>query len=414
MKNNAHFVLVISDRSDTVNQIQRIFAVERDFYLQFSTTCQEALRIAGRNNKEIDIILIDSKVADASSMETVRRLAILVPSIPIIAVTEESAVGYVQEVLLAGARAFLTPPLNDADVMGAVVQLLQLESIRRSRQAQIDINTYTHNCEIIAVVSPKGGVGTTTLAVNLAVAIRQTTEKGVVLVDGQSSLGDLESMLNLQADFSVGDILEYGDQIDGDMMVGVLTMHNGSGLRVLTSSQKLEDADRVTPEIFEKTLNILAQYNDVIVIDAGSIFESQTSAVLAKANIVLMVTTPEITSLRRCGLFLRAAEESGFPREKVQLVVNRDGLLGGLSVDDISRSLNMQVRTTIPDDPGMVTYSINRGIPFIIANPRSVAAKRVQALADALFPKEKEDTQKNEPSKGLFGRFGLKLRGTSA
>jgi len=413
MKNNVHFVLVISDKSDTVNQIQRIFAVERDFQIQFSTTCQEALRIAGRENKELDVILIDSKVADASSLETVRRLAILVPSVPIIAVAEQTAVGYVQEVLLAGARAFITPPLNDADVIGAVTQLLQLESIRRSRQAQIDINTYLHNCEIIAVVSPKGGVGTTTIATNLALAIKERTEKGVVLVDGQGSLGDLETMLNLQADFSVGDILEYGDQVDGDLVVGVLTMHS-SGLRVLTSSQKLEDADRVTPDLFDKILNILAQYNDVIVIDAGSIFESQTAAVLAKANKTLMVTTPEITSLRRCGLFIRAAEESGFPREKVHLIVNRDEQPGGLSLDDIGRTLNMQVLTAIPDDPGLVTYAINRGVPFVTSSPRSVAARRIQALAETLFPKEQESIPQNEPTKGLFGRFALKLRGTSA
>ena len=412
MKNNANYVLVVSDGHETVNQIQRIFAVERSFLLQFSSSCHEALKVAGQNNQEIDIILVDNKVSDASPLETVRRLAILLPSVPIVAMTEQSAVGYVQEVLLAGARTFLTKPLNDSDVIGAVSQLLQLESIRRSRQAQIDINAYLPKCEIITVVSPKGGAGTTALAVNLAVAIRERTEKGVVLVDGQGSYGDLATALNLQADFSVSDILEYGAELDADLVVGVLSMHS-SGLRVLPSSQKLDDSDQLTPEIFEKVLGILAQYNDVIVVDAGSIFENQTAVALIKAQRILLVTTPEITSLRRCGQFLRAAEENGFPREKIQLVVNREGLPGGLALDDISQSLNMQVALAVPDDPGLVTYSLNRGIPFVISSPRSVASKRLYALAETLFPR-KQEVAEGEPAKNLFGRLAFKLRGSSA
>ncbi|HRJ42753.1 MAG: response regulator [Caldilineaceae bacterium] len=413
MKNNAYYVLVVSDGAETTNQIQRIFAVERNFALQFTSSCQEALRVLGQHNHEIEIILVDNKISDASPLETVRRLAILAPSVPIISITEQSAVGYVQEVLLAGARAFLTRPLNDSDVIGAVNQLLQLESIRRSRQAEINISAYLPQCEIITIVSPKGGAGTTTLAVNLAVAIRERTEKGVVLVDGQGSFGDLSTALNLQVDFSLGDILEHGDEMDADLVVGVLSMHP-SGLRVLPSSQRLDDAESLTPEIFEKVLHILSQYNDVIIVDAGSIFESQTRVALSKAGKLLLVTTPEITSLRRCGLFLRAAEENGFPREKIQLVVNRDGLPGGLALDDISQSLNMQVALAIPDDPGLVTYSLNRGIPFVTGNPRSMSAKRIVALADALFPQKQAATAEAEPSKSLFSRFSLKLRGSSA
>lgn len=412
MKSDEIYVLVVSSGHETVSQIQRIYAVERGYTLQFVDTSHEALKIVGQHNQEIDIILVDNKIADASSLETVRRLAILVPSVPIVAMTEQSAVNYVQEVLLAGARTFLTKPLNDPDVIDTVSQLLQLESIRRSRQAQIDINAYLPQCEIITIVSPKGGAGTTTLAVNMAAAIRERTGKGVVLVDGQGSFGDLTTALNLQADFSLADILEHGTAMDADLVVGVLSMHS-SGIRVLPSSQHLDDADNFTPEIFEKLLGILAQYNDVIIIDAGSIFESQTSVALIKASKIFLVTTPEMTSLRRCVQFLRTAEESGFPREKIQLIVNRDGLAGGLALEDISQSLNMQVALAVPDDPGLVTYSLNRGIPFVISNPRSVASKRLYTLTEKISP-NKQDASEGEPARNLLGRLSLRLRGNSA
>lgn len=412
MSASTYSILVVSSGSENTNQLQRIFAVERSFVLRFTSECNEALQILGQAEKRIDIILVDNQVADASALEAVRRIAILCPSIPIIAVTEQSAVGFVQEVLLAGARAFLTTPLNDSDVISAINQLLRLESIRRSRQEQIDIGTYLPQCEVITIVSPKGGVGTTALAVNLAVAIREQREKGVVLVDGQGSFGDLGTALNLKADFSLADLLEHGSELDADLVVGVLSMYN-NGLRVLTSSQRLEDADHLTPEIFEKVLSILSQYNDVIVVDGGSIFETQTSVALTKADKVLLVTTPEITCLRRCSLFLRAAEENGFPREKIYLVVNRDGLPGGIGLDDISQSLNMQVKIAIPDDPGMVTYSLNRGVPFVSGSPKSLAARRMVELVDALLPQKKEG-RAEQPSRSLFGRLGLKFRGSAA
>lgn len=410
MKAEKMYVLVVSSNSETINQLQRIFALERDYYIQFTNECSEALQIAGQENQDIDLILVDDAVSDAAALETIRKLAILLPAVPIIAIAEQTAVSYVREALLAGARAFITKPLHDSDVLNTVNQLLQMESARRNRQSQQHGGS-NKRCAVLTVMSPKGGVGTTTIAINVAVALREATGGEVILVDGHGSLGDLVTAMNLQTQFSHGDLTDQGGPIDVDMVAGVLTTHS-SGVQVMASSEDLEDGDYFTADVFEQVITLLKTMADYIVIDAGSIFESQTSMALMHADQLLLITTPEITALRRCALFLKAAEKEDFPRERIRLVVNREGVPGGLGADDISQNLNIQISLAVPDDPGFATYSLNRGIPLVTGNPRSAVARRISKFVEKLVPEDQGEAE--GASKNLFGRLSTMLRSTPA
>lgn len=408
MKPETSYLLVITSQGETTQQIQRIFAMERRYHIRFAGTCQEGMQIAGRDNQNIDLVLIDDTIADASALETIRKLAILLPTVPIVAIAQQNAVAYVREALLAGARAFLTKPLLESDVITSVNQLLQLENARR-QQAQ-DGGRQGRKSKVITVISPKGGAGATMLAVNLALTLREQTGKEVILLDGHASLGDLDAALNLQSQFTCADLIGHGVQIDAEMLDGVLTPHE-SGLRVLVSSQDLEDADYISPEMFDRIIQHASHLADFVVVDAGSLVEAQTASALSSAHDVLLVVTPEVTALRRAALFLKAAEQNGFPREKIQLVVNREGVNGGIATEDISQHLNMQVAAAIPDDPGLVIYTMNRGISLLQHSPRSAMAKRIQRLAEELSPKVKERAAE---SQSLFGRLSTMLRSNPA
>lgn len=407
MKAGTRYLLVVSSSSETVQQLQRIFALERDYSIQFTDKCNEALHLSARSGQEISLILVDRTVSDGSSLETIRKLAATSPAVPIIAIAEQTAVSYVREALLSGARAFITLPLHDSDVINTVNQLLQMEQTRRARQEKAGPTVSQKQCQIVTLMSPKGGVGTTTLSVNLAVAVKEHTKGRVILIDGHGSLGDLVSAMNLQAQFSHGDLLHSDGQLDAEMVQGVLNTHT-SGVEVLTSSDQLEDADFFTPEILEQIVFQLKPFADYIFIDAGSVFEEQTAIALSVASQVLLITTPEITALRRCSLFLRAAEQNDFPKSKFQLIVNREGIPGGLSVDDVKQNLNMEVAVAIPDDSGFVTYSLNRGIPFVTSNTRSAIARRLLKFVERLAPISKPEV---EPvPQNLFGRLTTILK----
>ncbi len=402
------YLLTVTAQPHTADQLRRIFALERDFTLAFMRSAQEALRQVGQEAEHIDVILVDEQVDGTSALELIRKLAILAPEVPIVVLADEHNVEYVREALLAGARAFIMKPLQDADVIATVQQLIALEQARREQRQ----TPQTPGCRVITVASPKGGTGKTMFAVNLAVALREQTQHAVILVDGQSSLGDLDVALNLQAKYTCADVLPHMEALDPELLAGVLAEHV-SGVRVLASSPEVEDADRMTPETFERLLEGLRGQADYLVVDAGSLFEPQTAVALEAADEVFLVITPEVTCLRRLALFLNAAHRNDFPVEKLHFILNRDDLPGGLHADDIREYVNVPLRIVLPDDPALVTYSLNRGIPLVTSNPRSVLARRIRSLAEQLATPS-DHTQRTNGAKplsgGLLGRLATMWR----
>ncbi len=371
------YLFTVTADPHTSDQLQRIFALEREYVFVFVQDGQSALQHVGREADQIDLILVDDRVQGLTPLELTRKLAILAPQIPILVLADESNVEYVREALLAGARAFIMKPLRDADVTATVQQILLLEEARRGRQ---QAGGPGRSCRVITVASPKGGTGKTMVAANLAVALRERTQQSVVLVDGQASLGDLDVALNLQVKYTCADVLPRADALDGELLGEVLTEHV-SGVRVLASSPDVEDIDRMTPELFENLLRGLQAQADFLIVDAGSLSDPVTAVALEAAEQVLLVVTPEVTCLRRLVLFLAAAERNHFPTEKLRFVLNREGMAGGLYTDDVREYVNVPLQSTLPDDPALVTYSLNRGIPLVTSSPRSVLARRIRELA---------------------------------
>jgi pilus assembly protein CpaE len=413
MTTNNIYTLIVSSQSETIAQLQRIFAAEKSYYVQFANSARDTLQIVAQDILDIDLLIVDDALEDATALETIRKLAIVIPSTPIIALADQSAVAYVREALLAGARAFLTKPLHDSEVISTLHQLIQVERARTEKLARLHPESVTrHTCEIVTILSPKGGTGCTMLAVNLAVAIRQQTNKKVILVDGQSALGDLEATLNLNSQFNGGDLVGHGSNLDADLVRGILTEHS-TGISVFPSSHQLEDGEQINSEVFEKVIYYLSRGADYVIIDAGTVFEDVTTAALTAANKILLVITPEITALRRSAYFLQSAERNDFPRDRFVLLVNRSGIPGGLSDNDISNSLNMRIAESFPDDPGLVTYSLNRGVPLVISNPRSALAKRISRFAQTLAPQVKE-TSSTRTSVSILERIGMKWRSSPA
>ena len=254
--------LVLSAQTDVTEQLQQIFASEPSFRLQFTPSAERAMKILAQNR--VDIILIDDVLSDSAPLESVRTLARSFPQVPIVTLVNQTAVAYVRESLLAGARAFLSKPLQEVETLTTITQIIQMETMR---QGQASTNgagmghTPAKKSHIIAVMSPKGGVGVTMLALNLATLLRTKTKSNVVLMESQSSLGDLEPATSLQARFTLGDMLHQGRRPDSDLITGALVEHS-SGLRVLVSSRNLEDNGLMGADSFEHVVDHLTEIAD--------------------------------------------------------------------------------------------------------------------------------------------------------
>ncbi|MCB0114336.1 MAG: AAA family ATPase [Caldilineaceae bacterium] len=400
-------VLVLTDRADTVNRLQSILSTDKRFSVRFVNTAQDALKALAQD--ALRVIAVDDTIRDVTPLEAIRKLTLLSPLTPIVALADERAVAYVREAMLAGARAFILKPLNEADVFTTLSQLVEIESLRQD--SMVNRSPGGRRNQVILFISPKGGVGCTTLAVNTAVMLRQLTNGSVALIDGHGSLGDLETVLNLNAQFTSSDLLAQGASMDLDLITGMMVVHK-SGLHVLVSGRNLEETSPAGVEQFEKMLSIVAAEYDYVVIDGGAIIEEQTSVALSLADKVLLVVTPEMTALHRTSLFLRAADESSFPREKLYLVVNRDGIKGGLASDDVGNHLNMQVIAAVTEDMGLVTYSLNRGVPLVLSDPRSAVARTIEKLTKQMIPDQKQNAKQSQ--KGLFGKLSTMIQGSTA
>lgn len=400
--------LVLTDRSESVSRLQHILFTEKRYSVRFTNTCQEALQATAQDSP--DIILVDDSVRDGEALEAIRKLAIVAPIAPIVALADEKAVAYVRDAMLAGARAFILKPINEAEVFTTLSQLVEMETLRHDTLRAQKPSTPRRN-QIITLISPKGGVGCTMLAVNLALLLRQQTNAKVALIDGHSSLGDLETVLNLTAQFTSADVLAQAVGMDLDLLKGMMVVHK-SGIHALVSSRHVEANEAMTADGFEKLLTLLAAEYEYIIVDGGATAEEQTAVALGLADRVLLVATPEMTTLQRTSLFLKAADDNEFPREKLFLVINRAGVKGGVPTDDISRHLNMQVMAAIPEDTGLVTYSLNRGIPLVTSDPRSAVARQIEKLAKAMIPEQKSAVSRSE--KGFLGRLTTILQNGAA
>jgi pilus assembly protein CpaE len=237
---------------------------------------------------------------------------------------------------------------------------------------------------VIAIFSPKGGVGRTTIAVNLAVAAATELGRSVVLMDGSFQFGDVGVLLNLNPkNKSIADLvpeLEMGEPESLDTFV----IKHSSGISVLLAPPSPEMAELITPGGVKKVIEALRRRHDLVIIDCTSWFNDTTLAILDVADDVLTILSLEITSIKNMRLFLEVAEQLGYEQSKIKLVLNRADSTLGIRVADVENSIGRKVDHTIVSDGRSVVYALNRGVPFFLSNREAQVSQDVLRLATVI------------------------------
>jgi len=401
-------VLIISEEEETMGRIRGALVTARDVVVVGRyTSIDAAQRHLAADSP--DIVLLDLRLPD--SMSFLELLAEEYPATAPIVLLSAKEMPQLQQALLAGARGFnLIPstddelfqsalayaksilgfslvPCTEEDLLTTMRQVYAAELERRQRQL-IESTTLAAaeaaaQGEVIAVSGIKGGVGRTFIAVNLAVALAQESGEPVALVEGHAGLGDVALLLNAHPPHALVDLVTDPRELDSELMSGALVTH-ASGIKVLFATRTIEDGPRMTPQLLAAALYHLRQMVRYVVVDTAPIVNEMLSEVLASADVVLVVTTPEVSSLRRAMLLLQAARSDDFPTEKLRLILNREGISGGISRADIAQRSQIPIAIALPDDAGLVTYSINRGVPVVQSHPKSLLARRIRELAKQL------------------------------
>jgi len=332
-----------------------------------------------------DAIVVDAAIGEIDMVSLTQDLMFKGVRAPIVALTIEGDIERARQLILAGARSFVPIPLRDGELARTLRQVVEMENIRR---VQVPVNgsaagVRRRNATCLAVYSPKGGVGCTTLSANLAVALQIVGKQKVILLDAARQLGHVGLVMNLRAPHTLPDLLPHISELDPELMRRIVVNHI-SGIDVLLSSPQVKKDKEISPKAIQRIIEVLTEMYDFIVVDVPKTLDEYSFSILKSAGHILTVVVPEVPAIRDTKLFLEACGQTDHLDEKIELVLNRASGDHGVKVSEIESALKHKIIAQIPEDPSLVSYALNRGVPFVQSHQRSPVGKSVLLLAQRL------------------------------
>jgi pilus assembly protein CpaE len=393
-------VLIVDDIADTRENLSKLLMFERD--IEVVGTAASGPEAIEMSRKLVpDVVLMDINMPEMDGIKAAELLSGEMNGIGIIMMSVQGEQDYLRRAMLAGAREFLVKPFSGDDLVRSIRHVYRLESSKRAI-AQAAVPMYgngltgqlggdeSHQGHILTVVSPKGGVGRSTVACNLAVALKLTTGKKVALVDNSLYFGDLGVMLNLLSSKTLSDAVEHVDDLDADLLNDIMVTHS-SGVKVLLAPPQPEMAEVITSEHIRRVLTELSSTFDYIVVDTFPSFSDTVLTAMDLAHTILLVMTLEMSAIKNVKLYLEVVEKLNYPPEKVMLVLNRAGSAGGIKVEAVEETLRHKVTVSLSNDGVAMLMAINQGVPLVISakdHPFSRDVFRLARMLSAGTPEE--------------------------
>lgn len=387
-------VVIVDDIPETREHLSKLLSFENDIeVVGMASNGMEALELAARLRP--DVVLMDINMPGMDGIATTEKLSATVPTAAIVMMSVQGEADYLRRSMLAGAREFLVKPFSSDELCSSIRQVYAREREKLARVMpampmnqmmvpQAQAPGVREPGKVITLFSPKGGVGRTTLAVNLAVALASEMGRSVALVDASLQFGDVGVLLNLNPkNKSIVDVLGDVGNGDVDLVDGALVGHS-TGIRVLLAPPSPEMAELVTVDHIRRVVNRLRETHDLVIVDSWPFFQDNTLALLDMSDQILGVLTLEITNIKNIRLFLEVAEQLGYHGDKLKLVLNRADSAYGIRVVDVENSIGRKIDHTVVSDGRTVVYALNRGVPFVWSNKQAQVSQDVLAIARAL------------------------------
>jgi len=401
-------VLIVDDIPETRDHLTKLLGLEREIDVAGTAgSGEEAIQVA--MDLRPDVIVMDINMPGMDGVAAAEIISQRLPTSPIIMMSVHGEAEQLKRAISAGAREFLVKPFSGDEFSESIRRVYEREVSRRVQLAGEIAQTPAPtklsdegDHQVIAVFSPKGGAGRTTIATNLAVAIHRETGARVCLVDANLQFGDIGVLLNLNPkNQSIIDAVERGEP-DGEVVDSVVIDHS-TGIRVLLAPPAPEGADLVTPAYLRKIVEHLRATHDFVIVDLPAGLTDHTLGVMDLADTIVVLTALEITTIKNVRLFLEVADQLEYNRAKVRLVVNRADTAQGIRIADVEASVRRPIDATIVSDGRLSVLAVNRGVPFVVSHPESVLTRDVMSLAK-LLAGETAAAQDKPNKRGLFAR----------
>ncbi len=387
-------VLIIDDISETRENIQRLLQFEKTIeVVGAARNGKEGIELSTQLNP--DVVIMDINMPDMDGIKATEEIRRKLPTTQVVILSVQTDSNYMREAMVAGARNFLPKPPSIEELIAAVKKAGAVAVEEREKLNNVIKKTgalgpisltgslqYKQLGKVIVIYSPKGGTGCTTLATNLAITLQN--EGSTCLVDGNLQNGDVAIFMSSQVRNTILDLAQRIDEIDDEVVEEVAIKHPATGVSIFAAPATLDITSQVSGDQFSRLLQFLRRIYSFIVVDTTPYLTEAVAATLDIADLIVLITTQDIPSIKNSQSFLQFADTIGIKRERILFIMNQYDRRISISPDRVSNSLKQTILATIPYDDISVASSINHGIPIIVNNKVHPFSKAVISLGEQI------------------------------
>ena len=337
---------------------------------------------SGDDSRQADLLIFELGDDSKKDFKLIRSLLDMNATGEVFLVSQNSDPALLLQAMRTGVNEFFSQPIKRDEVLEALARL-------KESRAKLKGSEPVRLGKLIEVVGSKGGVGTTTIATNLAASLAEKENvQSVALVDMKLLFGDVPLFLQIKPSYHWGEITKNISRLDPTFLMNVLS-RDSCGVYVLPSPVTLNDHKPVSPEIIENLLGLMQKMFDFVVIDGGQSLDATSLRILKMSNTVLLVSTLSLPCLTNMKKLLKSFHLLGYPsRERIRVIINRYLTKSDISLKDAEAGIDKKIFWTIPNDYRTAMSAINQGKPLCQWASKAPIAKSIRGLADALIKGE--------------------------
>ena len=286
------------------------------------------------------------------------------------------------------------------DFIGKPVQTESLKDLLLRISEDLHTKDFRSQDKLVVVMGSKGGVGTTTVAVNLGVQLATFARKRTVLLDFARPLGNVHLLLDLHPKFGIRDAVDGLDRLDSHFLAGLLTKHK-TKLELLAGTTQPEEWEKIDINLLDRIVNVAQNGFDIVLLDIGSQFSSEWGSILGSARMILIVAEANVPSLWTLERRLLALKGFGIPQDRARIIINRWHKGDDEVLRSIQKDINRPIFANLPNDFRKASQSVNLGTP-LMENHNNILTNRYRQIAGQLVGIDTSVDEKKSPLSGLF------------
>ena len=392
--------IAIVDPSDATREPLRnlLLGVEAVWLEAECSRYEFFIDVAKQSNPDLAVIALDADHGKALAL--IQQLTQELPTMPILAVSSRGEGQSILQALRAGAKEFLTAPVVLEELLTA---LSRLKVSRVAPDGTPSPNSQSNvQSLVVSVIGSRGGVGATSIAVNLGCNLAQDGVSNVALVDLDLALGDADVALDLIPDYTLADVAMNIDRLDMTFLRRSLCKH-ACGLSVLPHPVQMEDIALIHEDHLGRVIGLLRASYSHLIFDLSKRFTPTDLTAMRMSDVILLICQLELTSLRNVVRMLHTFGQEEVLAEKVKVIVNRVGTDDGeISLKKAEETIGKPIFWQVPNDYKSMMGSRNAGEPLLVHAPRSKTQLSLVALAQTLCSKDPHQEAPKKEKKGFF------------